>query len=57
MFGRATAALFILAEDRQGIAAVAVEGSNLWIVASKTLQKWQLGNETQKVRSAPPHGE
>lgn len=49
MFGRASPTIFSQTEDRQGITSVAAAGTDLLILASKTLQKWHLGNEGQKV--------
>jgi len=54
MFGRATNVLFNGRDDRVGIAAVAGSGGNLYLVAGRTMQKWVLNPDGQRVRLAPP---
>lgn len=49
MFGRASSTIFTASEDRQGIMSVVVESGNMWIMANKTIQKWQMVNDGQRV--------
>ncbi|RXK40460.1 hypothetical protein M231_02293 [Tremella mesenterica] len=49
IFGRTTASIFGSREDREGVVAVTSSAGSVFMMAQRTLQKWALGAEGQKV--------
>ncbi|WVQ77306.1 hypothetical protein IAR50_006990 [Cryptococcus sp. DSM 104548] len=48
MFGRASQQLFGSRYDREGVRSVAVHGEEVFILASRSVQKWSFGGDSQK---------
>jgi hypothetical protein len=50
MFSRATSVIFGNADDKHGIVSIASSGSTAYILAWRTMQKWTISQDSQKVR-------
>ncbi|WRT63927.1 uncharacterized protein IL334_000854 [Kwoniella shivajii] len=48
MFGRASAQIFNVREDREGISSVTSAGGYVYIMAQRMIQKWAFGHDGQK---------
>jgi nuclear pore complex protein Nup133 len=49
MFSRASPVVFVNEDDRNGVVSIASKGQDLYLLAWKTLQKWTISQDNQKV--------